>query len=255
MRRQGSRWRLGLWLLWGNLLGSSGCLAFLHPITAPTSDLVESCHTLPRGCRNHVYVFLINGLNPADSLAFSDLREYVNRLGFGKTYSGQVYHAYSFAHEIRRIHREDPEAHVVVVGSPTGVKALQSLLPDAQTGSSAVDAVVYIGERPAAEGASPAGAAVWVALGEAGALALVAEELTEVAGRVTVVETSRPETGPALEEAPTPRPVVPQAAGERDEWDFLKPVAILHAHQDEPERTPPVAPQGEKLTAREEPAE
>src|SRR6516164_3293218 len=103
------------WLL-AAALANAGCLSCLHPMPAPPVEEVHACDTCPPCCRNHVYVFFLNGFDLFDSANLSGLRKYVQQLGFIKTYDGQFYHASAFAVEMRRLHNEDPQAHFVVVG-------------------------------------------------------------------------------------------------------------------------------------------
>ena len=102
---------LGRWLLAGGLMaGMSGCLSGLHPIADPEADLVEACKVVPKCCRGHVFVFLLNGADPINKDNLSGVRDYLIGLGFEKVYYGQVYHACWFKKEIRRLHEEDPDA-------------------------------------------------------------------------------------------------------------------------------------------------
>src|SRR5438034_10131305 len=84
---------------------NAGCLGFLHPVDMPyAKQLTEPCQSVPRCCRDHVYIFMVNGLDPWNYGNLTGVRDYIQELGFNKTYYGQVYHVWWFNAEIRRIH-------------------------------------------------------------------------------------------------------------------------------------------------------
>src|SRR5437763_11677820 len=87
---------LGGLLLALTLLGSTGCLSFCHPIDPIAPEQAAPAQALPEACRHHVYVFFIHGLDPLDFANLSGVRDYVQSLGFIKTYYGQLYHLWYF---------------------------------------------------------------------------------------------------------------------------------------------------------------
>jgi hypothetical protein len=257
----------GRWLLVMGLLCPSGCLSFLHPVRAPRCDGEQVCQALPRGCRDHVYVFVVNGIDPLDLANLEGVRDYVQGLGFRKTYYGYFYHAPGFAREIRRIHQEDPEARFVLVGFSIGANAVRGIAKTCKQDGICTDLVVFVdgntlrdvpGQEEVAKRVCNvrAGGSVWWKTAELttahnftepeaphfgsptdpGTLGLLAQGLAEVATTVPIIGPAT-ET-PALEEAPTPRPLTSQTVTERDEWDFLKPVSVLRPRLDHRETTP-----------------
>ena len=88
-------------ILVGLLTGAGGCLSCLNPVHPPDEALIQPCHELPKYCRDHVYVFFLNGFDPINYGNLTGIREYVDTLGFHKTYYGQLYHVSYFADEIR----------------------------------------------------------------------------------------------------------------------------------------------------------
>jgi hypothetical protein len=248
------------------LLGTQpGCLTCLHPVTPPAKEQVCLCGELPRCCRNHVYVFFVNGLDPLDCANLNGVRDYVQGLGFIKTYYGQLYHKSYFASEIRRLHQEDPDARFVLVGFSFGANQVRDLAHAVRPDGVTIDLLVYLGgntlentpeDRP--ENALRtlnvlASGCVWNGDTLDGAenvhyadvwhfgspthphtLDLLAEELAVVAGRVPVV---LPAELPPLEgeQAPTPRPVTVRPEGPPDEWDFLKTKQFTAEHAESAE--------------------
>ncbi len=128
------------------LVSSTGCMSYLHPIPPIAPEVVSSCKTELSPCaRSHVYVFFVHGLDPLDYANLSGVRDYVNELGFPKTYYGQLYHKSHFEKEIRTIHADDPEAHFVLVGFSMGAAVVRSMANSAKEEGIAIDLLVYLG--------------------------------------------------------------------------------------------------------------
>jgi hypothetical protein len=255
MNKQG-RWpgRLGLALAALSLLGGGGCLSFCHPVEPVTKEKAAPCQELPPGCRNRVYVFFVHGLDPLDFADLSGVRDYVQSLGFIKTYYGQLYHRFYFERELRRIHHEDPEARFVLVGFSLGANMVRDLANAVKDDGVTIDLMVFLGgntiyntpdNQPEHVGHIVnilATGCIWNGdtLDRAEnyhysnvwhfgspthphTLEVLARELAVVASRVPVVVRVPPPPPPLVEGAPLPRPVMPRADQPRDEWDFLKP--------------------------------
>jgi len=257
MKRQ-RKWRhaLGRWLLAAGLAGQGGCMTFLNPAAPPTQLALEQCHSLPKCCRNHVYMVLVNGLDPLHCGNLPGVRDYLQGLGF-RTYYGEVYHGDWLKRELRKVHQEDPQARFVLVGYSAGGNVVHGLAQDTQADGIFIDTVVYLDapwvynslpKRPANVGRV---VSIYTSSSLLGGhalegadnyqltntkhlaaptheltLELLAGVLAEVAVTVPVVETAAPVL-PGSEE-PTPRPRKVQPAEKPDEWDFLKPASRLH---------------------------
>lgn len=244
------------WLLALGLAASSGCF-HLQPLAAPQADCQRTCHELPRGCRNGVYVFLLNGLDPGNCANLTGLRDYLHELGFIKTYYGQLHHTTWFAKEMRRIHCEEPDARFVLIGFDLGANGACSLARAVAPDGIVIDLMVYLSGSHLKDTADrqgnvfrvlniqgcsrldkgrPLTGAENVRIPEAShygspthpyTLEALAHELAQVAALVPVrapVELAPP---PEADAAPTPRPVPAPSREIRDEWDFLKPVSRL----------------------------
>ena len=257
---------MGGWLLAASAL-SGGCLSFCHPVGGPPPEQVQGCGMLPPFCRHHVYVFFVNGIDPLACANFAGVREYVQSLGFIKTYYGQCYHGGTMAKEIGRLHTEDPNAHFALIGYGVGAKTVRSLADTLRYDGIFVDLLVYFGgdgleRRPANVGrvvnfrtkeGTTAGElledAVNVTFSDVSsygspahqfALETLAHELTTVAGTVPVIDRHTQSTV-----APPPVPAPARTAAAPDEWDFLK----FHTPNGET-----AAPPQQKKTAPKEPA-
>ncbi len=220
---------------------STGCLSFCHPLGLPPHDQIETCRTFPPCCRNHVYVFFVNGLDPLGYANFAGLRDYVQSLGFIKTYYGQFYHEATFAREIRRLHGEDPLAHFVVVGLNLGVNAARDLVDAVRSDGVVVDLLVNVGaDLPGAKSENAGRVVNLRSTDEKGnglfpdysgsaipsdhdlpaerfTLAALAHELATVAAAVPVVALGK------LAESGAPSRTMPQADAPMGDWDFLRP--------------------------------
>jgi hypothetical protein len=243
-------------LLAATLLTGTGCLTFCHPVPPPAKEMVAESAALPDGCRNHVYIFLIHGLDPLDAANISGLNDYLRSLGYIKTYYGQLYHLWYFQKELARIHKEDPEARFVLIGFSFGANLVREVAQEARAEQCVIDLLVYLGGNTLEDVPYDrpdnvlklvnilAAGCVWNGAELEGAenlhvtdvfhfgspthqqtLEVLRRELPVVASRVHfTAPANEPFPLDASELGPTPRPVqVPPPEGPRDEWDFLKP--------------------------------
>jgi hypothetical protein len=257
MARQGCCSRLlARGLLAGVLLGGSGgCLCYLHPLEPLPMEMAEPCQTTPKCARDHVYVFLIHGMDPLDYANLTGVRDYLQELGFQKTYYGQLYHTPHFDYEIHRIHQEDPQARFVLIGFSFGANMVRDLAQSMNKDGIPLDLLVYLGgntlhnneyDQPAntkrilnilATGAIWHGDTMERAENiqvtdrwhfgsptHRATLEALARELAQVA---SAVPAAVPAEKDAPETAPPPRPAKEMPAAARGEWDFLKPVSRI----------------------------
>jgi hypothetical protein len=126
------------------LAGAGGCLSFLHPVRSPDAHCLESCRAVPQDCRDHVYVVLINGLDPLYVGNLAGERDYLQRLGFSKVYFGQLYDWWWFKSKVRQAYREDPEARFVIIGYSWGCSMAHSLARALQDEGIRVDLLVHL---------------------------------------------------------------------------------------------------------------
>jgi pimeloyl-ACP methyl ester carboxylesterase len=225
----------------------------VHPIAPPTHEQFALSACITQAARNHVHIFFIHGMDPFDWANLSGVCDYVQSLGYIKTHYGQLYHVWEFEEDLRRVHREDPDARFVLIGFSFGANMVRNLAHDANEEHIPIDLLIYLGgntlkdcpeDKP--ENALHivnilATGCVWNGDNLEGAdnlnysdvwhfgspshvitLDILAKELVKVAARVPVVIPEAPPWVPG-EDAPTPRPVTAPIAGPRDEWDFLKP--------------------------------
>jgi hypothetical protein len=245
-------------------------MCYLHPVQPLEANLVEPCHMVPKCSRDHVYIFLVHGMDPLDYANLTGLRNYLQELGFHKTYYGQLYHTAYFDREISKVHQEDPEARFVLIGFSFGANMVRTLAQSARTQGIPIDLLVYLGgntlknvPRDQPENCGRiinilASGAIWhgdtmeaaqnISVPDVwhfgspthrATLEALARELAQVAAAVPSAPPPdyREPSQPPPETAPAPRPVEPAAqATPRDEWDFLKPVPQLTHYSPPPRR-------------------
>jgi hypothetical protein len=119
------RLRTGDWAvyLWAALLPA---LAYSWQ-TARAADVPEPGPASPCASREHVFVYLLNGLDP---LGLGDLRgvaEAIRGWGFPHTHYGQFFHYRRFQADIECVHATDPGARFVIIGFSAGAIAGQRL--------------------------------------------------------------------------------------------------------------------------------
>jgi hypothetical protein len=236
---------LGLSVFAAACLASAGCLG-IHPIEAPGPEVHVACKAFPPCCRDHVYVFIVHGMDPFDWANLTGLRDYIQALGFRKTYYGQMYHTHKFEKEMRRIREEDPCARFVLIGFSFGANLVRRMANSAKDDNIPIDLMVYYGGNTLKNEAydQPDNTARIINILASGciwngawmdraenihetdvwhfgtpshpySLEVLERELTDVASHVVTVD-----DGPA-----------PPPASRSGEWDFLKPVSRLKPAQ------------------------
>jgi hypothetical protein len=129
------------------LLGISfcgGCLGFVHPVAPLGYECIEPCQQVPQACKNRVYVFLLQDVDPFDMSNLDGVCDYLHSLGFIKTYLGMPYHVCYFEKEIRRIHEKEPTSRFVLVGFGCGAPLARGLTCKLEQSQIPVDLLVYI---------------------------------------------------------------------------------------------------------------
>jgi hypothetical protein len=139
------RWRRLGGLALVALLASGGCLNFVNPVEPAPPDDTQACKDIPNYCRNRVYIFFFQGLDPAFACNIDGVRDYVQSLGFIKTYFGYFYHPWYFHREAVRIHQEEPDARFVLVGFSFGANAARGMANMLKDDHIPVDLLVYFG--------------------------------------------------------------------------------------------------------------
>jgi hypothetical protein len=126
-------------------LAATGCAGWMHPVGPAARDVCDRCAAIPQTCRNHVYIFLIDGEDPLDLANLNGVRDQLISRGYIKTYLGEYHHIGYFKDEILRIHREDETARFVVMGFSLGANAARDVAEAVAPDGVPIDLLVYCG--------------------------------------------------------------------------------------------------------------
>ncbi|HZT81346.1 MAG TPA: hypothetical protein VFA26_14045 [Gemmataceae bacterium] len=275
MTRQG-RWRrlLARCVVAAGLAAGPGCMCMIHPIDRASPEVLEPCRAAPKGAREHVYVFFVHGMDPLDCANLTGVRDYVQSLGFTKTYYGQLFHTWHFEGEIKKVKEKDPDARIVLIGFSFGANMVCHLANAAKKDGIPIDLMVYLGgntmknephDQPEnvhrminilaqgciwngdtlerAENIQVTGVWHFGSPTHPYTLEVLARELAAVAASVPVpapppepVLPAWPETAPPPRRSTSEKPGTP-----RGDWDFLRPVARFQSQPKPTEAAPPVS--------------
>jgi hypothetical protein len=134
------------WLLGGvlaTICGSSGCVIEGYEGARLARDAGISCD-IPVGQRNLVYVFVLGGNNPIESSALDRFRQGLNAQGYAKVATGPSIFYWWMASEMKRIHREDPNAVFVIAGLDSSASLAVKLSEKVTAEGVPIDAVVIV---------------------------------------------------------------------------------------------------------------
>jgi len=261
-------------VLAGALLALNGCLGFLHPVDPHAGD-TTALYQFSACAKDHVHIFLLNGLDPCHLGNLSGVRDYCHELGFRNTYYGQFFHSWLFASKMKQIRSEDPHARFVVVGFSAGAITSRTMVNELKDAGITVDLLMYVGgatlqnvpqNRPenaikvvhvrggeiffrgwAIDGAENVKLKdVWHYGSPAHpeTLRILTRELIDVAARVPPMHRAL-----HLDSHSTTTPPSLRHAEEEEAWDFLK---VNFDYQPVP---PPVLPQAPAARTKDRPAD
>jgi len=120
-------------------------LGFIHPLQECDVKVVKACEAAPSDGREHVYTFVVNGLDPLQLANLNGMTGYLRRLGFPQTHFEPLLGYRATRRHIREIHQSDPDAKIVLVGYSMGTLVVRRLANDLQREDIAVDRLVYLG--------------------------------------------------------------------------------------------------------------
>jgi hypothetical protein len=240
------------------LIAAPGCLSFVHPIDPAVPELADPCRMLPKCARDHVYILFVHGMDPADCANLSGVRDYVQALGFQKTYYGQLYHLHQLKKAVHEIHEKDCDARFVLVGFSFGANMVRNIAQAAKEEDIQIDLLVYLGgntlkncpkDQPEnvkrivnilaqgciwngdrmdrAENVQVKGRWHFGSPSHPYTLQVLAQDLAEIASSIPIPVSPDHQMPPWEETAPTPRKLETRKSEPRDQWDFLKPVSRL----------------------------
>jgi hypothetical protein len=122
----------------------SGCLHHFHEPPAVDPTKWRASDEVSEDAKNRVYVFMFDGCDPTEHGSVLEIKGFLNRIGFGKSYTGFSYHREHFAAEMLLLQAECPNNRFAVVGYGHGAVAAQRLAQDAAANGIVVDLLVYL---------------------------------------------------------------------------------------------------------------
>jgi hypothetical protein len=135
---------ISILLLLANETTASGLGGVVHPIAPAAPELAAAVQGLPACARDHVHIFLLNGLDPARVGNLVGLGDFVRSLGFEHVYYGELWNGHRTANEVRRIHREDSVARIVLLGYSFGANLVRWITHEVARDGIKIDVLIYL---------------------------------------------------------------------------------------------------------------
>jgi hypothetical protein len=145
------------WLLSGiaaTIFSAAGCIIPGYDGARLSQQAGPGCD-IPLTQRNQVYVFVVGGDNPLESASVDQFREGLNAQGFANVATGPSIYFFWMSSEMRRIHKEIPNAVFVIAGLDWSVPVAVKLSEKAAKEGLPVFAVVI--DDPTGKTAGPQG--------------------------------------------------------------------------------------------------
>jgi hypothetical protein len=132
-------------------------LGFVHPLQACNPNVVKACEEAPADGKEHVHIFVVNGLDPLQLGNLNGMAGYLRKLGFSQTHYEPMLGSRATKRQIREVRQSDPDAKIVLVGYSLGAGVVRRLANDLQKEAIAVDRLVYLGGDfiPNSDGSRP----------------------------------------------------------------------------------------------------
>jgi hypothetical protein len=134
-----------IWLLWGALAittTASGCITQGYEGLKLAYDAGINSE-IPVNRRNLVYIFVLGGDNPFDS-GIDGFRRGLNAQGYGKVATAPSIYYWWMADEMKRIHKENPNAVFVIAGLDSSASLAQKLSDKVSAEGVPVDGLVIV---------------------------------------------------------------------------------------------------------------
>jgi hypothetical protein len=136
---------LGFLLTAGRQATAQVGLGFIHPLQECDAKVVNACEAAPPDGKEHVYTFIVNGLDPLQLGNLNGMADHLRRLGFPQTHFEPLTGYRATRRHVREIRQSDPDAKIVLVGYSVGALVVRRLANDLEREGIAVDGLVYLG--------------------------------------------------------------------------------------------------------------
>jgi len=120
-------------------------LGFFHPLQKCNPEVVKNCEAAPADGKEHVYTFIVNGLDPTQLANLNGMTSYLRQLGFSQTHYEPLLGYRATRRQIVAIRQSDPDAKIVLLGYSLGSGVVKRLANDLEKENIAVDRLVYLG--------------------------------------------------------------------------------------------------------------
>ncbi len=119
----------------------AGRPAIVSPLEEPTSSAPSP---RPDTLKEHVYIFAVNGVDPWYAGNFNGLCDQLRGQGYRNTQLARLCGCHGIVGEIRKIHRSDPHARIVLIGYSAGCYSVRAMANTLQGDGIRVDLLVYL---------------------------------------------------------------------------------------------------------------
>jgi hypothetical protein len=123
-----------------------GLGALFHPLQKPDGVPAPACTVDQAGscCKDHVYIFAVNGMDPFCLGNLNGLCDYLREQGFANTNFAQLHTCAVFSSRMRQIRQEDPEARIVLIGFSCGCNVAKGITNSLNKDGTRIDLLVYL---------------------------------------------------------------------------------------------------------------
>lgn len=125
------------------LCSGVGCLSCRHQGYAESLRVLEASE-FPNPIRQRVHLFMMNGEDVFELGGMLTLRDELCRAGYSKVYYAQKEDVNWYYSEMRRLHRDEPDARMVLLGYGTSAARVTKLAQDAIVDQLPLDSVIYL---------------------------------------------------------------------------------------------------------------
>jgi pimeloyl-ACP methyl ester carboxylesterase len=116
-----------------------------HALQVDAQEHAGLAARVPQSCRDRFHIFFVNGMDPLGAANFRGLCGYVQGQGYSHAYYGQMTQGNRVTQHIRDLRKQDPEAHLVLVGFSAGTYVVRDVALALKADGIPVDLLVYIG--------------------------------------------------------------------------------------------------------------
>jgi len=131
------------------LLLTAGLLIWVTPLWAQEPQAGNPNHPderldQPSYCKDHVYIFAIDGFNPCNLGKFNRFCDHLREEGFDHTHFYYLHNCWGVCRQIRCIHQQDPDARIVLIGFSAGCCCVRRMTESLAHDCIHVDLLVYL---------------------------------------------------------------------------------------------------------------